>query len=87
MAQAMPRPPVLLIIDTFPQQRWFSILGFKEKCVALRRNSKAVKLALLSGFRVEVVIFNFQNGTGDHLAVVGIECFELRDNLTNLFPR
>ena len=42
---------------------------------------------LFSGFRVEIIVLNLQDGTRNYLPVVRIEGFELRNDLPDLLPR
>src|SRR5215469_12109354 len=58
MAQTMPRPSVLLVVDSFSQQLRFPVLGDEKQCVALRRNSQTMQLSSFSGFGVEVILFS-----------------------------
>ena len=86
MAQSVPRPPVLFVIQLLPQQVWLAIFEPQEKRVAFCRNGITVELALLSSFGIVVVIFYLENRTRDDVASVRIECFKFLYNPMHLPP-
>ncbi|MGF7182987.1 hypothetical protein HDF11_004516 [Tunturiibacter psychrotolerans] len=61
MPKAMLRPSILIVVDSLSEQFRIAMFVFEEQGIPLGGDCVAVKLPLLSSFRLKIISFDFQN--------------------------